>query len=313
MNEAENTEQVHDPLAGAMISSGDDMVPMEPESSDDAGGAEEPTEAAADTAEGSESKPEDSTPEAEETQAYEPGPFDSDQQRWIDEKIVAPVTARYKSQMERLQADLAQATEQIQQFQTSEPPGQAILAEDGGPVVPDPPDAFDSDYDQKMEAFKEAARARGAWEAQQSVIAKSQQEKIEAAQAELNKKAATYADRIKELGFSRAELETASETIMTAAAENDATQDRVVELLDMILEDDMGPVITDFLGKNPGHVSKMMGLSKTRAGAYFASEIRPKVNRIAGRRSGRRAPPPVSTDRGRGSPEQEGPPGVTYE
>jgi hypothetical protein len=294
--EAPPVEAPPNALKGVMISTGesDEYRPLEEE----AEAKEEP-----------ESVEEDSDPEAAEDPPEDDDPrveFTPEQQEVIEKKIIARLTARHKAQMEEATAAQQRLEQQLQEMQskTGYKPEETVDPETGAPVIPPVPDPFDADYDAKIEQRDQALSRRARWEAEQEVLQYRQQEEQQRHIQELNKRTEQYLERGKEYGLTKEDAHRAGTMINEAGG-------IPPEAIDMILEDEAGLAITDYLGRNLSEVEKIQSMPVHKAAAYLVSTVKPKAVRSAKRRGS--PPPPVSTERGRGSPEEEGPPGVTYE
>jgi hypothetical protein len=291
MSEAQQ-EAVEEIIGGMMLD----------EPTDEGTQANAEQEADAPRTEAGESEPEGEQAEvAEQDDDGDGVSFDERQQAEID-RIMARRTARYKSQVEEAE----RARQELEQrLQALEQGGSAPQTdpETGAPVVPDFPDPFDAQYEEKIKARDEALSRRARWEAEQEVREQQAVEQHQRQLAELNKKTQDFVARGKDYGLTPDDIRQAGEFINQSGG-------LAPELVAEILEDEAGPAIPQYLYRNPQELQKVQGMTPFKAARYIDREIRPKALRTAKRKT---PPPPVATETGAGSREERGLAGATYE
>lgn len=179
------------------------------------------------------------------------------------------------------------------------------------PEVPNMPDPFSLD-DAKFKEFQaqrdEAIRQAAAFDAQQAAI-KQQRESLDAErqqrqQEDLYKAAETYTARAAQLGLKPDELQSAGKRVADYGIDPG--------LGELILQDDQGPLITQYLANNLMDLEHINALSPMQAAVYIATKIKPKAASLKPRVSN--APDPSDPPRNSATALKSlGPEGVTYE
>ncbi len=195
--------------------------------------------------------------------------------------------------VEALQQQLAQAQSQMPQVQR--------------PLIPDLPDPYDADFDQKMQVRDKAVSDAAAYDATTAVLQHSQQVANQNAfnqqQEQTQKTEQAFVDRSANLGVNTTDLNTALQTVNAYGGVGDVAQ--------YIMNDPKGPLIAAFLANNPGEIETLRNLGLAAAGEHIAINIKPKV---AAMKKTTGAPAPVdSLDGGGAPPAKRGPEGATYE
>jgi hypothetical protein len=265
----------------------EEVVETAPEETREA--AEEPSEES--TGESTEETSDESTAETSD----EAVSFTPQQQRFINERIVAKKVAQQK-EAERRAEELERKLQEYQEKQPS-----------GAPEVPEMPNVWDDDYEEKVKARDEAIIQRARWEEDQRAKEMREQEEQQQAaarqQEELMGRVVSYTERAKSLGISESELQVAGTAVSQVGMPEDLTM--------FILDDDKGPAITTYLARNLQEVQKLQSMNPLQAAVYLTTEIKPKVSRSLKRTS---PPDPADTVKGSGVPEKErGPKGATFE
>lgn len=188
---------------------------------------------------------------------------------------------------------------------------EARIPQQGRPVVPDAPDPFalsEQEYRQRLSQRDQAIREAAAFEAQQQALqwqrrqAEEQQQRraMERQQEEVR----AYADRANKLGVAAAELQEAG-TLVASYGIDPA-------LVQMILSDDHGPLLTKYLAKNQHELENLVQMPVTMAAVRLATELKSKA--VAMKPKVTTAPDPLSQPRNAGiSPKPKGPRGATFE
>jgi hypothetical protein len=157
---------------------------------------------------------------------------------------------------------------------------------------------------QRDEAVSKAA----AYDAQQQYLQQQQYQLAEQArqtqQEVQNSKIENYASRATKMGIKSEELQVAG-----AAVSNFGIQE---ELVNFIIEDDHGPLITKYLSQNLTELDNLRSMSPIQAAIRITNEIKPKAAALKPKVN--QAPDPVDTPQGAGiSPKPKGPKGATFE
>lgn len=181
-------------------------------------------------------------------------------------------------------------------------------AQEQRPAIPDLPDPYDDDFEQKIKERDEAIAKAAAWDAEQTrkqqAEQASQREAQTQQQQQLLETVQTYGGRAKTLGISEEDLRTAGQTVNALGISDDLSL--------FILGDEAGPAITMHLAENPEELANLANLNPMRAAVYLETKIKPDA--VGKRKNTTDAPDPAETLGGGGSsPTTRGPKGATYE
>ncbi len=240
----------------------------------------------------------DSSPEAGESQNKQPK-FDEEQQRIFDEAM-GKKTFKLR-EVERQAEALQRQLEDVQ----------ARLPKQERPQVPEAPDPFaisDEEYRRQLSQRDEAVSKAAAYDAQQQYLQQQQYQLAEQArqkqQEALNSKIENYASRATKMGIKSEELQVAGATVSNFGIQE--------ELVNFIIEDDHGPLITKYLSQNLTELDNLRSMSPIQAAIRITNEIKPKAAALKPKVN--QAPDPVETPQGAGiSPKPKGPKGATFE
>lgn len=211
------------------------------------------------------------------------------------EKVNAVINKKHfeKMEMQRERDQAKQENEQLrqqiaQQQQTSEP------------VVPEMPDPFDDDFEQKAQEREQKLVERANWKAQQDLSLRQQEQQAQQAQQEqlqsVQQKAQTYTERAKTFGINEQELQQAGSLVAQHGISNELTM--------AILDDPEGALITKMLAANPLEIEKLNGMNLYQAALHIESTIRPKAQQLKPRQT-QTGQPPTRLD-GRGADKNMG-------
>lgn len=250
----------------------------------------EATEQPAEEPEGEQDEPKDERPRVE---------FTEEQQKFINENIVARQVAKRKE----AERQLEEYQQRIQEFEQRQQP------ESGEPQVPEPPNIWDDNYEEKIKQRDEAIIRHAEWRAEQKARQEYEQRQAydqqQQEQQQLLSKVQTYTERAeKEYGIDPNDLQVAGNAVAQFGIPEQLTQ--------YLLDDDAGPAVTMHLSRNLAELEQLNRMDPIRAAVYIATEIKPKATRNAKRRQ----PPPEPTETPKGSsvPEKDrGPAGAVYE
>lgn len=222
--------------------------------------------------------------------------FDEAQQEVFNKAIDGKVAKQRDAERESdsLRQQLADAQAQIPQAER--------------PIIPEMPDQYDDDFQEKMVVRDAAMREATAFEQDEQRQVQYNQEfqrqQQQASQDALVKASNDFNDRGKKLGITQAEQGAAWTAIANSGLDANVTA--------FILQDEQGPNITRYLSKNPQILDNLAQMSPMVAAAEIASNIRAKA--VAGGVSVDPPPPPGETANAAGFQEGErGPKGATYE
>lgn len=239
----------------------------------------------------------DSAPAAEETPKVE---FDEGQQKLVDD-IIGKKTFQMRQSERDSDAKINELQKQLEEANSKVP-------QQTRPNVPEMPDAFDDNYQEQMtqrdEAIRQAAEFDGRQSAQQAQLQVQQQAALAEQQQAFNKVVESYTDNATKLGVDATELQAAG-----AIVANYGLNDQVVEF---ILQDDQGPLITKYLANNPLEMETLRNLSPMGAAVRIGNEIKKQAAALGVK--SRSAPDPAETLQGSGvSPKKAGLQSATYE
>jgi hypothetical protein len=225
--------------------------------------------------------------------------FTEEQQRIFDETVGSKVFKQREAERkaERLQKEL----DDLRSKQQTDRP----------PVVPEIRDAYSLTDDQLAAQMKDrdkAIRDRAEWDANQRAQHQRAEEikhQAESARIEsLRKNIETYSGRATTFGIKAEELKTAGDAVAGYGIHDD--------LVDFIITDDHGPLITKYLSRNPIELEALSQLSPAAAAVRIERIVRGKA--LALKPKVTQTPDPTDRPRGSGaSPKEAGPKGATFE
>lgn len=186
-----------------------------------------------------------------------------------------------------------------------------MVPQQGKPVVPEAPDPFalsDNEYRQKLVARDQAIREAAAWEAQQQALLwqrqQAQLEQQQRQQERQQEEVKAYAARATKLGITPAELQDAGSLVAGYGIDP--------ALVEMILSDDHGPLITKYLARNQLELERLTQMPVTAAAVKLATDLKAKA--VAMKPKVTNTPDPLNRPRNAGiSPKPKGPAGATFE
>lgn len=181
----------------------------------------------------------------------------------------------------------------------------ASMPQETRPSIPDIPDPYDDDFEEKIAARDKAIKDAAAFDELQRIKRDSEQAAIAQAQEqqriESQKREQAFAERATSSGISENELSTSVQTVSAYGGVG-------VDLANHLMESEQGPAVISHLAKNPDQIIALQGMTPLQGAVYVSSQIIPKLTPTS------IVPPPVDTLGGGGAPpEQKGPKGATYE
>lgn len=242
----------------------------------------------------------ESSPDTEEVQEKQTKPvFDEVQQQAFDKAIAEKV---YKQRNAEKEAD--QLKRRVQELEQQIPKEQR-------PAVPKEPDPFalsEAEFQQQARLRDQAIARQAAYDAQQRFHEQERQrvhqEQIQKEQELLNDKVATYSQRAVQLGISTEELQVAGNSVAQFGMSD--------EVINYILEDDLGPAITKYLSQNFTELDNLRAMSPTQAAARIATHVREKASALKPKVNA--APDPVNApERAGKAPSAKAPKGAIFE
>jgi len=241
----------------------------------------------------------DSESSADSDESHDKNIFTSDQQRVFDDAIGKKVFKLREK--EREAEDLRRRLDEYERSATPQ----------GRPRVPSMPDPFalsDQDYRHQSQVRDQAIIAAASYDAKQQMERvqhqRLEQEAQNKQQEAMVERVQTYAQRAKRLGVKADELQVAGSIVGKFGIDQ--------QLVDFILEDDKGPLITKYLSQNLAELDTLRQMHPTRAAVRIATLI--KGNAVALKPKVSNAPEPLSKPRPSGvQPKLKGLKGATFE
>jgi len=141
------------------------------------------------------------------------------------------------------------------------------------PVLPEKPNEYDDDYEAKAETYNDTLKEQMRFDARQEVLEglkaeQAQRQQWEAQQRQVET-ANAYRERVTKLGVDKDLLAEAGPAVAAAiSAHTDPNQPSMV--LEYIMQDELGPLITEYLYKNPDELQSIVDVSPVRAGELMA-------------------------------------------
>lgn len=241
---------------------------------------------------GSESAP-DKTPNEEVVK------FDEKQQEVFNKAIAEKVHKRREAERkaEKLEKELEELKAKFPQQTRPEVP-----------QVRDPLALNDAEFADYQARRDKALRDQAAYDARQQFIQQQneqmQQRKAQAQHEALVEDVKTYSSRATKLGVKAEELQEAGNAVAQYGIDE--------QLVQYILQDDHGPLITKYLAKNPLELETLRNMSPVMAAARIATSIKQKASALKPKVNS--APDPIDLPSRSGSAQKKaGPVGATFE
>jgi len=176
------------------------------------------------------------------------------------------------------------------------------------PKEPDPYALSDQEYQQQLRLRDEAIARQAAFDAQQRFqqqeAQRLQHEQLMKEQEALNEKVSTYSQRAVQLGISNEELQAAGNAVASFGIADD--------VVNYILDDDLGPAITKYLSQNVTELDTIRAMSPAQAAVRIATHVREKAAALKPKVNA--APDPVNQPAKAGvAPKARGPKGAMFE
>jgi hypothetical protein len=241
---------------------------------------------------------EDSESSTDSEETHDKPIFTEKQQRIFDEAI-GKKTFKLR-EMEREAEQLRKRLEEIERPVTQSRPNV--------PALPDPFAVSDEEYKRQIMHREQALISAAAYDARMQMLQNQQmqiaQEAAQKQQEVLVEKVQSYAQRAKTLGVKAEELQAAGSIVGQFGIED--------SLVQYILEDDHGPLITKYLSQNIGLLDNLRNMHPTRAAVMIATEIKSKAAALKPKFTN--APDPIRRPQPSGvQVKPKGPKGATFE
>jgi hypothetical protein len=170
------------------------------------------------------------------------------------------------------------------------------------PVIPDVPDQWDENYEQKLRQREDALTKRGEWNARQALLAQqahqAEQQKAQLKQQQNAQIADEFFKRSVQSGISKEEIISQGTMVGNYIGDNG--------LAEALLQDESGPLIISHLASNYEDLETVGNLARQSpalAAMYIAEKIKPKV--AARKPKTTQAPDPVDIIRGAGAQKKD--------
>jgi len=241
---------------------------------------------------------EDSESSTDSEETHDKPIFTEKQQRIFDEAI-GKKTFKLR-EMEREAEQLRKRLEEIERPVTQSRPQV--------PALPDPFAVSDEEYKRQIMHREQALISAAAYDMRMQMLQNQQmqiaQEAAQKQQEVLVEKVQSYAQRAKTLGVKAEELQAAGSIVGQFGIED--------SLVQYILEDDHGPLITKYLSQNIGLLDNLRQMHPTKAAVMIATEIKSKAAALKPKFTN--APDPIRRPQPSGvQVKPKGPKGATFE
>jgi len=240
----------------------------------------------------------DSDSSTDSDEDHEKSTFTKEQQRVFDAAISKKV-----AKLRETEREAESLKRRLSEYEQAAPRSRPQV-----PPLPDPFALSDQEYRQKLMQRDQAIIAAASYDTEQQMARREQQrlanEQQQKEQEALVEKVQTYSQRAKRLGVRADELQAAGAVVGQFGMDD--------QLVQFILDDDKGPLITKYLSQNLAELDKLRSMSTTAAAVRIATTI--KANATALKPKVTTAPEPLSKPRPSGvQPKPKGPKGVTFE
>ena len=154
------------------------------------------------------------------------------------------------------------------------------------PQVPQRPDPFDDDYDDKISQYEQAVEKRAQWRYQQESQLRQQYETHQQMQIkqqqQLQESTSKYMESAKTNGITQEEVVSAGQVVESYGLNADLQMH--------LLNDPDGALIVKHLAANPQEVIALTQMSPYQAGVFIEQKLRPSAQRLKPKNTN--APPP---------------------
>lgn len=213
----------------------------------------------------------------------------------IVNKAIGRQHAKFREQEKRAEA-LAAENERLK----------AQMPQEQRPEIPDPPDPLDDDFESRTAARDAAIREAATYDARQEQARQQAAQRAQAAQNErqatITQSAQSYMERAQKAGIDAAALQVAGQTVAAYGVSD--------ELAEHILNEEQGPLITQYLASNLDELETLRSMSPMQAAVRIATRVVPKISAVPANTG---APsPPDALEGGGVPPAERGPDGTTY-
>lgn len=202
---------------------------------------------------------------------------------------------QYMTEKERADKLAAENEELRKKYESSHTPQER-------PSIPDLPDPFDPQYNEKMKARDDAFKAQLEFDHRQQNVQVQQQTAQQKATQEQQQKVAgmihNFATNTQKLGLKPEEVAQA-ETVVASYIYDPSVRSHL-----MTVED--GPLIVKYLANNPFELEKVAKMDPISAGIHLRTAVSPEAAKLKPKTPG--APDPLTTPRGSGRTDENSDP-----
>ena len=206
--------------------------------------------------------------------------FDERQQEILDKAISSKVAQTYK---ERQRAE--EAERKYQELLDKQPKPE----EPKIPEMPNPDEYYGDPegYRAQVEQREQAIRQRTEFEVQNRLARDQQEHQARQRAYEQQQKQqevlGTYSNKAKEFGIDADQMNQDANIVVQAGISP--------ELSEYLLNEEQGPLLTNYLAKNLMELDNVRQMSPVQAAVYIATEVRPKLKGV---NKSTKAPPPAN-------------------
>ena len=143
------------------------------------------------------------------------------------------------------------------------------------PTIPPYPNALEADFDEKVKARDAAIVAAANFDKEQEALAASkkieQDQLVERSKQQVAANAQEFAKRAAKLGIKPAAMRRAEVTVASVLADGNR------EVAAHLLKDEQGPLIVNYLFKNPLVLDKLADMDTISAAVFVETKIKPRI------------------------------------
>lgn len=176
---------------------------------------------------------------------------------------------------------------------------QVKLQDNSEPVIPPMPDPYEDGFEEKVKERDAALVRHAQWSQQQQYLQQQQADQEQQAQYEAVQRRAesgkVYAENATKLGVDGSDLQLAAQAVAQYGISDD--------LLQMVLDDPEGPLMTQYLASNLMELGKLNQMPTAQAVLHMNSFVRAEASKMKPRGSGAPTPPEILD--GGGVPEKD--------
>lgn len=203
---------------------------------------------------------------------HEPNAEDDEEQ--VSGRVQEVINKKHR-QMREAQEEVERLNKRLAELEQS----QSLNQE---PVIPEIPDSYDPDFDQKMKQRDQAIASYQQWHMQKQELEGRQQQRLQAQQQEQARQQAesvkSYSERARKAGIKPEALQQSASVVGQYLKGENPIHNRIAG---EILKDENGPQITQYLASHPLELSDIADMDLASAVLHIERSVKPKLKGLS--------------------------------